>query len=156
MIAYVDDPPNDTWDINIYGDDDSYDLALFLADMVDQHSTAVPFTINTGFEQWGSDHYYFAVHGYSAVFAIDAQLWGAPDWTPYYHSDGDTLGTLTMSYATEVVKASIAALAALAGPFGAGDTQDPTMEALGESQGQYYSRAPIFSNFGFDDDVALG
>ncbi|UCE20026.1 MAG: M28 family peptidase [Gemmatimonadota bacterium] len=155
MIAYVDDPPNDTWDINIYGDSDSYDLALFFADRVNQHTTAEPLVINTGFEQWGSDHYSFALLGYKAIFAIDAQLWGSPDWTPYYHSDGDTLGTLNLPYATEVVRASIAAVAALAGPIGVGDYQSPTMETIGEPQNQYYSRAPLFSNFGFDDDMAL-
>ncbi len=31
----------------------------------------------------------------------------------------------------------------------------PTMEAINEAQGQYYNAAPSFSNFGFDDDVAL-
>jgi subtilisin family serine protease len=31
----------------------------------------------------------------------------------------------------------------------------PTMEAIFESDGQYYNTAPILSNFGFDDDVAL-
>ena len=31
----------------------------------------------------------------------------------------------------------------------------PTMEPIAEAEGQYYSTAPSFSNFGFDDDVAL-
>lgn len=155
MIAYVADPPDNSWDINIYGDDGSYDLALFLADMVDQYSSAVPYTVNTGSPQYGSDHYPFAGYGYDAIFAIEAKLWGASDWNPYYHSSSDTLGTLNISYATEVVKAGVAALAALAGPIGSGDTQNPTMEAIGEPQGEYYSRAPFFTNFGFDDDTAL-
>ncbi|MBA7659246.1 hypothetical protein ES703_67220 [subsurface metagenome] len=35
------------------------------------------------------------------------------------------------------------------------DINPPTMEAIGEAQGQYYNTAPSFSNFGFDDDGAL-
>ena len=35
------------------------------------------------------------------------------------------------------------------------DTEAPTMESIVEPQGQYYGSAPSFSNFGFDDDVAL-
>jgi len=31
----------------------------------------------------------------------------------------------------------------------------PTMEPITEAEGQYYNTAPSFSNFGFDDDVAL-
>ena len=155
MIAYVDDPPNDTWDVNIYGDSQSYDLALMMADMVEQHTTAIPFTIHTGTPIYGSDHYPFALEDYRAIFGIDAQLWGSPDWNPYYHSSGDTLGTLNMPYATEVIKASVATMANLAGAIGAGDSHRPTMETIVESQGQLYCRAPIFSNFGFDDDTAL-
>ena len=40
------------------------------------------------------------------------------------------------------------------GPFFI-DATPPTMEAIDEAQGQYYDTAPSFSNFGFDDDVAL-
>ncbi|MCU0640061.1 MAG: T9SS type A sorting domain-containing protein [Candidatus Krumholzibacteria bacterium] len=35
------------------------------------------------------------------------------------------------------------------------DCTVPTMEALAEAQGQYYNATPVFSNFGFDDDVNL-
>jgi hypothetical protein len=35
------------------------------------------------------------------------------------------------------------------------DTIAPTMEAVSEPQGQYYGSAPVFSNFGFDDEQAL-
>jgi len=36
-----------------------------------------------------------------------------------------------------------------------GDATPPTMESILESQGQSYNTAPSFSNFGFDDDMAL-
>jgi len=35
------------------------------------------------------------------------------------------------------------------------DCTPPTMEPIAEAEGQYYNTAPSFSNFGFDDDVAL-
>lgn len=35
------------------------------------------------------------------------------------------------------------------------DCTVPPMEPIAEAQGQYYNVAPSFSNFGFDDDVAL-
>ncbi|MBC7250188.1 MAG: FG-GAP repeat protein [Anaerolineae bacterium] len=35
------------------------------------------------------------------------------------------------------------------------DTTPPTMETISEPQGQYYNSAPVFSNFGFDDEQAL-
>ncbi|UCG55289.1 MAG: S8 family serine peptidase, partial [Dehalococcoidia bacterium] len=35
------------------------------------------------------------------------------------------------------------------------DLIPPTMESITEPEGQYYNMAPIFSNFGFDDDVDL-
>jgi hypothetical protein len=35
------------------------------------------------------------------------------------------------------------------------DCNPPTMEPISEAQGQCYKTAPVFSNFGFDDDVNL-
>jgi hypothetical protein len=35
------------------------------------------------------------------------------------------------------------------------DCTVPTMEPIAEAEGQYYNTAPSFSNFGFDDDIAL-
>ncbi len=155
MIAYVDDPPNNTWDINLYGDSQSVDLTHFLADMVEQYSEAVPYEIIVANTQRGSDHYPFALKGYEAVFAIDAQLWSAPDWNPYYHSPADTLGTLDVEYATEVVRGVVAATASLAGTIGETDTQKPTMETIAEPQGCFYSKAPILSALEFNDDTAI-
>ena len=35
------------------------------------------------------------------------------------------------------------------------DTTAPTMEAITEAEGQYFNAAPVFANFGFDDNLAL-
>jgi hypothetical protein len=66
---------------------------------------------------YGSDHYYFWQRGYLA-------LWGEEDdFTPKYHTIGDTIGTLyyrncgtnNVPMCTEVIKAAVATLARLAG-----------------------------------------
>lgn len=36
-----------------------------------------------------------------------------------------------------------------------GDVAPPIMEIINEAQGQYFTSAPVFSNFGFDDGLAL-
>ncbi|MBA7606991.1 hypothetical protein ES703_14143 [subsurface metagenome] len=41
------------------------------------------------------------------------------------------------------------------GPFYIDTTNLPTMEAIVEAEGQYYNTAPVLSNFGFDDNLAL-
>ncbi len=54
-----------------------------------------------------SDHSSFWAEGYPAIMAIE-------DWTdhtPYYHTTGDKLGTLNMSYYTNFTKAALATFA---------------------------------------------
>ena len=43
----------------------------------------------------------------------------------------------------------------MARPAFAADVAPPTMEPIAEPEDQYYRVAPVFSNFGFDDDVQL-
>jgi hypothetical protein len=116
MVAYVADPPYDTWDINIYADDGSISLAQTLADLASQYTSGTPNVDNTGTPFYGSDHYYFAVNGYPAVGVIDAwPPWYAPDWDPYYHTTNDIWTTLDFSFHREVAKLAAVALASLAG-----------------------------------------
>ena len=39
--------------------------------------------------------------------------------------------------------------------FNTAQVSPPTMEVIAEAEGQYYNTAPVFSNFGFDDDLNL-
>lgn len=54
-----------------------------------------------------SDNKSFWDQGYAAILAIEDD----DDFTPYYHTTGDTLSTLNMSYFTEFVRASLGTFA---------------------------------------------
>ena len=60
-----------------------------------------------------SDHDSFWLEGYSAILAIEDDY---DDFNPYYHSTGDTLARLNMTYFTWFVRASVGTLAHLASP----------------------------------------
>lgn len=125
MIGYV-SPAYPEWDANWYADQTvSFALGQFVGNCVETYTTCTLHLIPTTGPQYGSDHYFFAANGYPAVFDIDAQLWGAPDWNPYYHSPQDLIGTLTLDYLTEMARGAVAALAELAGAEGGTTLVDP-------------------------------
>jgi hypothetical protein len=108
------------WDTNIYADQYSpaeVALADLLGALTDEYSTAYSVRINDDGPTYGSDHYYFSLYGYPAPFSIDAQLWGAPDWYPWYHSTDDVITRLDLDFGTEVVKGAVATLATVAGLY---------------------------------------
>jgi hypothetical protein len=116
MVAFV-HPDYPEWDANWYGDlSASGDLAQLVGQCVQEYTTCVLHLTLEPDPVYGSDHYWFADYGYPAVFDIDAQLWSAPDWNPYYHSVNDRLSTLNVPYATEMARGAVAALATLAVP----------------------------------------
>ncbi len=105
------------WDTNIYADlyfPEEVAIADLLAELTDLYTDAYSVRVNTGGPQSGSDHYYFSLYGFPAPFSIDAQLWGAPDWYPWYHSTDDVISHLNLEFGTEVVKGAVATLATLA------------------------------------------
>jgi hypothetical protein len=105
------------WDTNIYADQNfpaEMALADLLAQLTDDYTDAYSIREDTDGPVFGSDHYYFSFFGYPAPFSIDAQLWGAPDWYPWYHTTNDQISRLDLDFGTEVVKGGVAALAALA------------------------------------------
>lgn len=106
------------WDTNIFSDQTfpaEVALADLLAFLTDEYSIAYSIRVNTIGPQYGSDHYYFSYYGFPAPFSIDAQLWDAPDWYPWYHTTDDVITNLDLDYATEVVKGGVATLAIVAG-----------------------------------------
>ncbi len=116
MIAYA---GSYGWDTNIYADYNfpaEIALADLLAQLTDEYTTAYSIRENTEGPFYGSDHYYFSYYGYPAPFSIDAQLWGAPDWYPWYHSTDDRIYHLDLDFGTEVVKGAVATLATIASP----------------------------------------
>ena len=105
------------WDINIYADRNKpLEIALgdFLAQMVDDYTDAYSIRLNEDGPTYGSDHFWFSVYGFPAIFSIDAQMWSAPDFYPWYHSTADTVGNLDTDFGIEVVKGAGVTMASLA------------------------------------------
>jgi photosystem II stability/assembly factor-like uncharacterized protein len=65
----------------------------------------------------GSDHVSFWEFGYPAFLGIE----DFDDFNAYYHTTGDVLAVVDTSYFVDYCKASVAALATLAGPYVMGD-----------------------------------
>jgi len=108
MIAYTDSIPEDL-------DIISNPASEWLADRIISSSIAyttldISKIVNPAFV-W-SDHSPFWDRGYSAILGIEDIIIS----NPYYHSTNDTIDTLNLDFATEVVKASLATAADLAQP----------------------------------------
>ena len=115
MIAYT---GGLGWDINIFYDEtfpQETALANLLASLTDEYTDAFPVLVGSVGPEYGSDHYYFSFYGFPAPFGIDAQLWSAPDWYPWYHTTSDVITNLDLDYATDVTKGAAAAIATIAG-----------------------------------------
>jgi len=105
------------WDTNIYADrffPAEAATADLIANLTDLYSDAYSVRVDSDGPEYGSDHYYFSLYGYPAPFSIDAQLWSAPDFYPWYHSTQDVISHLDLDFGTEVVRGAVAALATLA------------------------------------------
>ncbi|MGE5343199.1 MAG: M20/M25/M40 family metallo-hydrolase [Candidatus Omnitrophota bacterium] len=77
-----------------------------------ENYTSIPVHTTTDGSYDYSDHYSFWERGFPALLLIEDY----DDINPYYHSGQDTIDTIDLSYATEVIKASLAATAQLAEP----------------------------------------
>jgi len=111
MIGYLDDANHD---LDVYCDLGSE----WLADTILQFSSAyvpglIPYkVVDPSFNR--SDHASFWNEGYSALLHIER---AGTNWNPYYHSTGDTVGTLDLPYVTEMVQLGLASMAELAEPY---------------------------------------
>ena len=82
---------------------------------------------------WGSDHNSFWSEGYNAIFTFEYTE------TPYYHSSGDTIEHMNVSYAMKNTKLLVATLAELVAPSGASNPPEvptiagPTLDGIGAS-----------------------
>lgn len=119
MIGYVDRAPED---IDLVGNDASAWLLDLTIDCANAYVPGLPTLRIINPEFMGSDHYTFWQVGYDAIWAID----NAGVYYPYLHTVNDTLGNLTMSFCSDVVRMGIATLAELAVPdVGAGVPSTP-------------------------------
>lgn len=95
---------------------DSLNLCLLFQEVVSTYGIFLtPNLLNDGVQY--SDHASFWDYGYVAMLGIENDN----DFTPYYHTTGDTWTTLNPDYFTNYVKASLGTVAHLAGIRTSGD-----------------------------------
>jgi len=119
MVAYRGIYANDMY---IFSDQQSHWLGSLAAEVMSTYTNVDTVTQYETDPRYGSDHYSFAVRGYPAMFFIDA--WSGPDWYPYYHTTGDTLGNLDMDLLASVTQTGTA-MAAILARVGPGVNPDP-------------------------------
>ncbi|MCP3909502.1 MAG: M20/M25/M40 family metallo-hydrolase, partial [Actinomycetia bacterium] len=103
-------------DMVIYTNASSLPVANLLSDAITYYvPTEVEPVIDTS-ALTASDHASFWNHGYQAILGIEDEAWG-DDFSPVYHSTGDTVANCDLAYATACTKASLAAVAETAIPF---------------------------------------
>jgi hypothetical protein len=127
MVAYRGQYAKDMY---IYSDQQSHWLGSLAAEVMATYTNVDTVTHYETNPRYGSDHYSFAVRGYPAMFFIDA--WDGPDWYPYYHTTGDTLGNLDMDLLASVTQTGTAMAAILARvDLGANPDPIPTLSEWG-------------------------
>jgi PKD repeat protein len=128
-------------------------IANLFADVVDAYSL----NLTPQIEQSGisaSDHYSFWQQGYPAILGIE----DFEDFTPWYHTINDTVGTLNINYFTNFVKAAVGSMAhmgclkgALAGQVTDAESSAPvagaTVTAEQSSGGQSSTQTNISGDY---------
>jgi len=109
MIGYVDSVPED---VDIVANTASEWLADLTVDCGTVYVPTLPMLEIIDDTRSGSDEISFWLAGYSALTMIE----DSPPVYPKYHTTGDTLGLLTKTFATDVVKLAVATLAEVAVP----------------------------------------
>ena len=99
-------------DIDVIGNESSEWLVDFTIDCANAYVPGLPTLKIIDAAVTASDHSSFWNAGYDALLGIEDR--GVP--YPYYHTVNDTLGNITMPFATDVTRMGIAALAELAMP----------------------------------------
>jgi len=106
MIAYLN---SGTWDLLVEGQPpQSNALMDQVLQLVPQFTSLVPF-VSTN--PWGSDHVPFIQQGVGAILLIEHQALANPN----YHTPNDTLSTLTIPFAADVVRLAAVTAAMEAG-----------------------------------------
>jgi photosystem II stability/assembly factor-like uncharacterized protein len=77
---------------------------------------------------WSSDHASFWEYDFPAILAGEDHQ----DFNPYYHTTADRVSAFDTTYYAEFIKAAVASLAVLAGPFMLGDANGDALMDLGD------------------------
>lgn len=109
MISYA-VSSSDGSNLIVFEDTASEWLYAYTVDINTEYSEYIQLTLHPGGDTWGSDHWYFWQHGYSALFYFEYTE------TPYYHSSQDTIQNINATYAVKNMRLIFATLAELAEP----------------------------------------
>jgi len=109
MISYA-ITHNDGANLIIFEDTASEWMYGFMVNVESLYNEYIDLSLVHGGYTWGSDHNSFWDEGYNAIFAFEFTE------TPYYHTSGDTMEHINITYATKNTKLLIASLAELAVP----------------------------------------
>ncbi len=124
MIGYVDGPES----LKVYGDSSSQGLVDTFITYAQTYVPDLKTEYEIGYFPF-SDHASFEYQGYDAILGIER-------WSNiYYHSPGDTIGGgfNSLSFATKVLKAVLAAAASLAKPIPGAVAEGQSLPEFGPS-----------------------
>lgn len=141
MIAYMDTPNKD---ILICSHTSWQELAQAVVQAANTYTDiqAYNYVDNSA---WWSDHWSFWQRNYPAICGIE---YSADHFYPWYHQPTDTIDKINTSFAAEVAKLGIAALAELANPVISAPPPEPVFEKINNTlvQGTSYSDTTAINN----------
>ena len=109
MIGYVGSADEDS-KMRVFDEEEiSGWLTDFIGSMADEYYDILGLEVEPSGTSYGSDHVYFLQAGYSAIFGHEY------DFNPYWHTPGDTIENMDISYAIRNTQLNIATLAELTG-----------------------------------------
>jgi len=91
----------------VFQNDASEWLYNYTCDINTEYADYIHLTLHNGGFSSGSDHYYFWMEGYSALFYFEYTM------TPYYHTADDTIANINAPYAVKNIRLLLATLAEL-------------------------------------------
>ncbi|MFQ6104827.1 MAG: M28 family peptidase, partial [Candidatus Glassbacteria bacterium] len=156
MIGYA-ESEYDRTHVKLYHDDASYWIVDFTDNVAQEYNEYINLDVVPSGFSWGSDHVSFWDFGYDAVFYHE---W---HFNPYYHSSGDVIGNMDLTYEKRVCRLIMATLAELAGlaPLGhiegyvtdanTGDPLPATVIVIGANKEAHTDSTGYYSLSVFDD-----
>ena len=120
MIGYA-VTHNDGSQLIVFEDDASEWMYTYMVNIENLYHDYIDLSLVHGGWTWGSDHNSFWDEGYNAVFTFEFTE------TPYYHTSGDTIAHMNISYATKNTKLLVATLAELTIPSQSTPPNPPTI-----------------------------
>jgi len=103
MVAY---DPDNSGELKLPWYENAIEEVHLAATMCDSFTTLTPIipSVTDNTESYASDSYSYSLQGFPAVFAIEN------NFTPTYHTPGDTVGMYNFNYAAQVAKMNMAML----------------------------------------------